>query len=266
MSVEFDTEELHNALSVAEKERTPRGRALLYRSARSQSVPTAKAAVMQQAFKLARADTQLSLVVRLYQDILVELPVSAELSWFAGTASRALLALAKTEAAEPWLTLLRQRAHRDKDAQAAQNSMWVLGLLAGESSYRLDDQDAMSAWLKVRRTEEPKAAEYKAGLALTLFDALGMDVPAGYWQMLLGQSRWRSVALPPPTFRRALKNASVSGRRGETVLLTLLILGREGPALADIEVLQEAVVALQTVGLQTDAQALALEAALASGL
>ncbi|MCG8546023.1 MAG: hypothetical protein MJE12_17640 [Alphaproteobacteria bacterium] len=266
MSVAFDDEELNNALSVAEKERTPRGRALLFRSARSQSVPTAKAAVMQRAFELARADVQLSLVIRLYEETLLGLPVSAELAWFASTASRVLLALGKTEAAEPWLTLLQQRAHRDKNAQASQSRMWALGLLAGEPRYRLDDPDAMARWLAVQREMDPKAAEYRAGLALTLFDAMGMDVPTEYWQMLLREPRWRSVALPSPAFRRALDNASIAGRRGETVLLTLLILGREGPALADIEVLQEAVVALQTVELEEDARALVLEAALANGL
>ena len=60
--------------------------------------------------------------------------------------------------------------------------------------------------------------------------------------------------------------AAAAGRRGETVLLALLVLGgsvldESGPAL-----LSEVVIGLRKVGLETEARRLAIEAALAAGL
>ncbi|MBT4428585.1 MAG: antifreeze protein, partial [Rhodospirillaceae bacterium] len=56
------------------------------------------------------------------------------------------------------------------------------------------------------------------------------------------------------------------GRLGETVLLALLGLGAGGAENAGLNTLGEAVAALRAVGLDKDAQAVAVEAALAGGL
>ena len=57
-----------------------------------------------------------------------------------------------------------------------------------------------------------------------------------------------------------------SGRGGETVLLALLALGEAGPARADPLVLAAVLPALSAVGLEREARALAIEAAIARGL
>ena len=131
--------------------RAPRGRALLYRGANRQTVPTARAAVLQKAFELGRADGQLLLLVRLYNGILRELPVSADLAWFAGEAATGLLAMGERDAAQPWLSLLRERRLRDRDARAARDRLWSLAVLAGDPRYAIDDGEAFRAWLAVLR-------------------------------------------------------------------------------------------------------------------
>lgn len=55
-------------------------------------------------------------------------------------------------------------------------------------------------------------------------------------------------------------------RLGEIVLLSLLAMGNDGPAKTEVGVLSDILRALSSVGLTKDAQALALEAALANGL
>lgn len=266
MSVAFDNEELTNALTVADEKRTPYGRALLYRAARTQTVPTAKAAVIQKAFELAWAERQIPVVVRLYRKILLDLPVSAELAWFAGDAARGLLALGETGAARPWLTLLQVRQHRDPDARAARDGMWALGIIAGVDGYRVEDRNAMTAWLNVQRSNDSEAAERNLGLALSLLRALGVESPERYWQDLLEPPRRIAVSMPQALYPQALRNAARGGRLGEAVLLILLALRPEAPAASDALLLAEAVAALRAVGLERDARALALEAALAEGI
>jgi hypothetical protein len=58
-----------------------------------------------------------------------------------------------------------------------------------------------------------------------------------------------------------------AGRRvAETVLLSLLALGEAGPAGADPLLLRQVLISLRTAGFEKEARAMAVEAALASGL
>ena len=266
MSIEFDETELNNALSAAQQNWTPRGRALLYRSARRQSVPTAKAAVIQKAFELARTDGQVLLLVRLYRDLLKSIPVSADMAWFAGEAAKGLLALGERDSARPWVTLLRERQLRDPEARVARDRLWALGVLAGDDRYRIDDAESMSAWLAALQEGEADLAYHRAGLALVLAQAVGHPVPEQYWQTLVQPSQRLPVLVPPPAFWPAIENAARAGRVGETVLLAILMLGPDGTLGADAALLRDVVMALRAVGLERDSRTLALEAALVNGL
>jgi hypothetical protein len=266
MSIDFSKDELNSALSTAQQNWTPRGRALLYRSARLQTVPTAKAAVLQKAFQLGRQDGQLLLLVRLYRDILKDIPVSADLAWFAGEAAKGLLALGERDAARPWVTLLRERQLRDQESRVARDRLWALAVMAGDERYRVDDAESMGAWLAVLREEEPDLAFERAGLALALMQGLGIQVPASYWQALLQPPRRSPALMPPAAFLPALEDGVRGGRLGEAVLISILMLGPDGTLGADASVLRDIVVALRTIGLDRDGRSLALETALVNGL
>jgi hypothetical protein len=270
MSIEFNEAEISTALSTAANNWTPRGRALLYRAARMQTVPTARAAVIQKAFELGQRDGQLLLLVRLYADMLKDLPVSADLAWFAGEAARGLLALGEREAARPWLTLLRERRLRDDDARNARDRLWALAILAGDDRYSVDDTAGMTAWLEALRAEEPadtKGHAYEqAGFGLVLMQAVGLSIPEPYWEKLLQPSERVPVLTPPPAFTPALENAVRAGRLGETVLLSILMVGPDGTLGADSTLLRDVIAALRSVGLESEGRALALEAALTNGL
>ena len=68
-----------------------------------------------------------------------------------------------------------------------------------------------------------------------------------------------------PGLGLALRNAAAARRVGETVLFSLIALGDRGPGLSDPAALAEALAALRQIGLQADARALAIDAALANG-
>jgi hypothetical protein len=65
---------------------------------------------------------------------------------------------------------------------------------------------------------------------------------------------------------RSLANAADQVNVGETILLSLLTLGQAGPTQVDPTVLRQVVSSLQAIGLDDEARALALEAAVAAGL
>jgi len=270
MSIEFSESELNTALSTAANNWTPRGRALLYRAARTQTVPTAKAAVIQKAFELGRRDGQLLLLVRLYADMLKSLPVSADLAWFAGEAAKGLLALGEREAARPWLTLLRERRLRDEDARNARDRLWALAILAGDDRYAVDDTAGMTAWLDALRAEEPEDTKghafEQAGFGLVLMQAIGLAIPETYWERLLQPPERMPILAPPPAYTPALENAVRGGRLGETVLLSILMIGPDGTLGVEPALLRDVISALRSVGLEAEGRALALEAALTNGL
>ena len=265
--VEFSEKELDKALTVAAKQRTPRGRALLFRSEQKQTVPAAKAAVIQKALELAQADGLYALAVRLYHPAIKEMKVTGELAWFAGTAARALLAIGDAEAAQPWLVQLQQRSHRDEDARRQRDGLWALSLLAGaEDRSRIDRRDEMIAWLAVLKEADPENAVRRAGLALALLEAFGAVPPPEYWQHILGEADGQESKLPPVAYRFALRHAAADGRRGETVMLLLLMIGNVPLQEADTGTIRDAILALRAIGMPQDAAALGLEAALEAGL
>ncbi len=263
---QFEPTELDNALSFAEAQRNSRGRALLYQAAVDQNVPMAKAAVLQQAWQLAREDNLYSLAVRLYEPMILETPPLSGLGWFAADAARALFALRRPVAAQPWITLLRQEILRDPDARRAADALWPIIEVAGESGTATLDAASFSAWQAAQREIEPESANARIALGLAMFEALGYEVNSESWHTLLNEITPSTKSVPSAALRRAVREASEAGQVGETVLLVLLVLGRSGLQGADIWQLHDLLVALRTIGLETEARALALEAMLAAGL
>jgi hypothetical protein len=72
--------------------------------------------------------------------------------------------------------------------------------------------------------------------------------------------------VPNAALLYALDEASEARRIGETVLLSLIVLGEQGPGESHAYALSTVLTALGRIGLESEARALAIEAALASGI
>lgn len=156
-SVEFSKEDLNNAMSIADVTRTPRGRALLYQAALVHTVPTARAAVLQKALKLAHEDGQYALMVRVYETLLIGLSPSNELSWFSVDAGRALYALDRADLARHWLDALRQVSARDPVAGVSADALWVIASLAEMTTDTTGSETRVPATVPVAApVERPK--------------------------------------------------------------------------------------------------------------
>ncbi|MEE8499706.1 MAG: hypothetical protein V3S27_03960, partial [Kiloniellales bacterium] len=106
----FTPEELAGAIGATETMAGVRLHALIYQAARDQNLPASRAEILRVALELGKAEGLYQALVPLYLPLLLEVPVTPTLSWFAADAGRALYAAGRYEQASAWLMLGRQEA------------------------------------------------------------------------------------------------------------------------------------------------------------
>lgn len=260
-AVKFSAAELAKAIDRAKGKRTAVERALLYQASRAKAPLAVQLAAVQRALRVAAEDDLYLLTARVYLPLL-EIYPQPELVWFAADAARALYAAGQPARAEAWIDLNLKYSTKAPERQAA-DLLWPLARLsAGPAQWFDADARRHDRWLTALWGRPHIDVSGLAGLAYTLLEAAGDTVPEARWSALLhGVSRSDSLA-PDPAYLRAFQRAVVERRRGETVLLALLLLGSSGPAYAGPDFMAEIIAGLTAVGLADEARRLAVEAAL----
>ncbi|MEE9480550.1 MAG: hypothetical protein V3V34_08445 [Kiloniellales bacterium] len=261
----FSAAQLANAISSAETLSGPERRALLFQAAWGQTVPSARAEIVNVALDEARAQGAYQLAVRLYMPLIADFPLKPELAWFAGAAGRALYATGRFEQAAAWLTLARQEALINAQAAMAVSALWPYSRLA--SGVATAWEGNLTVWAESRSDLADMEIARQQLLLRAAFQALGESDPM-IWADLVGIEPAVAAegAAPDTALVYALSEASQFGRLGETVLLALLALGEAGPASSHPLVLHEVLAALTRVDLVAEARMLAIEAAVANGI
>ncbi|HYH21461.1 MAG TPA: hypothetical protein VD995_22870 [Azospirillum sp.] len=123
----------------------------------------------------------------------------------------------------------------------------------------------LQAWLDdVLRPGDPATKARAAGL-LGLLQAQGVAVPEDAWLAAAdGAAPAGAGPAPDPALWDRLKFAAAEGRTGETVLASLALMGKLGPAGTSPVVMARIVASLRAVGLDAEARALAREAVAAA--
>ena len=201
---------------------------------------------------------------------LVSMTPGNDLGWFSAQAALTLLAVGRPEEAAGWWPLIEQRALVDESAAGEAAVLWpLLRLWMGENLP--DDGDNMRRWWQTVAGIAPERALRMGGLYLVLMAAL--DDRAA--EPLLGDIlvAWSDHNQPVLQARTAnsgllvaLEAASREGRFGETILLSIVLIGPDGPAGSDVANLRAVIEALRQAGLERDARLLALEAAFANAV
>ena len=153
-SVSFSEQDLANPLSRAEAETGPLSRALLYRTALVQTVPTAQAEVVARALALAREGGRYPSTVRVFMPILKRMPPTTELAWFAPETIRAFLIGGDVDLALPWFALLRAKALFDKETVATLDALSPIARLAGAGIASAPDQHLLEKWWAMHKDSE----------------------------------------------------------------------------------------------------------------
>ena len=275
-SVTFSPEQLANAFSQAEADRGPRGRALLYQASTIQSVPTAQAEILRKAWALARESGGYQTSVRVHLPTLGGIAPALELAWFAEEAGRALLTAGRYQAAAAWLALIRQASPPGAGValaetgqgggRAAERSLWALIQLADAADSLAWEADALNEWWESNKSAGTDGLRARATALFTLLEAFDEPVDARLWEPLQEGPLFENVKLPAPALLHALNSAAAGRRIGATVLLTLICLGEDGPTGAGPLLLRAVISGLREVGLEKEARALAVEAAIGAGI
>jgi len=129
------------------------------------------------------------------------------------------------------------------------------------------DRTYLSEWRSTSKVLAPDAANDQAMMLYALFEALGEPLVEDDWRSLVGTSATApTVRAPSAELWFGLKRAAVGGRKGETILRSLVMLGEGRLANTDPIVLVAVVRSLVQVGLVEEARALAVDSVLAAGL
>ncbi|MDA1356670.1 MAG: hypothetical protein O3A94_10425 [Proteobacteria bacterium] len=267
--VPFTLEERANPIEYSAQANGPLARAMLYQAILNESVPTARAEAVGIALQRAKEEARFPTMARVLLPAIQELPVTREFAWFAAEAGRAYFAASRWEEARRWFDVAVAGRGADHEARQAAVDLWPLIALTGKDSTGKDsnvDPGMLTAWWESQGGALDPEAHSRGGLMLTLLAALGRKVSPEQWDALLAGPLSEPSAVASPALRHALRAAASDQRLGEAVLLALLGLGAGGPENSGLVTLGETIVGLRAVGLDRDAQAIAVEAALAGGL
>lgn len=259
--IPFTGEQLDAALTLAPSQPSHVGRALLYQAAARSKNPEVKAEMLLNVLESAEADGQFQAIASAFAGQLQALPPRPDLAWFASTAGRALYALGRYEQASEWLELARREAVTSPQAQASVTLLWPYALMAGDGA--ADWDGSLMAWSLARNEGAGELADMQAQLTSS-FRALGMG--GRVEAESLARKPYGSGVTPDFTNLPALRDASLAGRRGETLLLAALALGPNGTREVHPEIAEAVLQALRAVGLPAEARALAIEMALNAGI
>jgi hypothetical protein len=269
-SITFAPGDLADPIGASARDPGPAGRALLYQAAGITLQPRDRARLVQAALDRARHQGGYLLAVQVNMTYLLPVVPAPDLAWFAGDAGRALYAAGHYEQANAWLQLAESQAAGNPQAAAAVSELAVYARIAGVGAPIAWDPAALAQWRQAAGTN-PGAQRLFA-----IFDGLGEPLGGG-WSMI-GQPAaapaptGAATVAPPagapadPALLFNLGDAAGKHRIGETVLLSLYALGSGGPAGCDPLSLSRVIASLIQVGLDAEARAIAIEAAIAAGV
>lgn len=263
---EFDPKQLDEAPSVVQASGTLTGaarRALLYQAVRRERLTAPRAELVRLALEEARAAGVYRPMAEVLAAPIAEMEPAPELAWFAEIAGRALYAAGRPQAAGTWHRLAREEAIVNPDAAVAVTALWPYSRLAGAPA--LTPDGGLAAWRSAQGEDGSAMLQHRQSVLRACFQALGEPEPLGWIDIALAGDGHAQPAAPAPLIY-AMEAAADAGRRGETVLLALIVLGRHGLGETHPLVLSEALSALADVELEPEARALAIEAALANGI
>jgi len=249
-SVEAKPEERAAAVASGRLPDDPRARAILYGVARANGAGAGRIAALTPLLADARKRGAYVTMARLVAPLIAELEPSPDWRGFAGDAARVLLAAGDFEHALAWVEV------------SGAPELRVLAALAHPA--REDTPAPLAEAVAALRQRDPTSAPHQADLLTALLPALGEPATAVELAPLLRPLHEGMV--PPAALWQEQQEASAQNRVGETVLLSL-VMAMPGDQLSpEPLVLAQIVAGLKAVGLEADARAIAVEAALAAGI
>ncbi|MBL22660.1 MAG: hypothetical protein CMM48_02045 [Rhodospirillaceae bacterium] len=256
----FEPEELEAPLTDALEQNSPRRRALLFRAASAQQVPTAIAEVMKVALELARPANLYEMTLRLYGHYIRQFEASFALRWIGFEVGPAQFYLGERCKAKNWRRYLESIAPNDPDARRVVKRFWLWEALSGVVPLGQIDPEEVKNW--VRNTRGQAFGQRKIQLAYAMVEAFGGQLPVSNWDRVLNAVRRQ----PAGARSGELEQAAQQSQTDEVVALSAIIAGARRLDQIPPHHVVKIIGALSQVGLADDARRFAVEVAIAAGL
>lgn len=232
-------------------------RSFLLQAVLEEALPAKKAKIIERAFKYARLHDSFALAALAMTPAMDEIEPSTELSWFAPWAVRAYAVVGNMIAAKNWLSL---------QTKSSDVSFLPLNILTGISERGSISEKDLRQWYLSRKNVSKEGFEDQVRFFYSLLQALDITVAGSLWSDVVNGE---STEKPLPVISgllSLLSDAAQRGRVGETVALSIILLGDAGTERSNQFSVVQAVRSLYTLGQREAARQLALEAAVAAGL
>lgn len=240
-------------------------RALSYQAVKATTIPEVASEVVSHGLQRAEADGVFFAAAQVLLPLSRARPDLASFAWFAAPAGRALYALGRYEEATAWLMLAHQEAALSAQAALAANRLWPYSRLAGVASVM--SAAGLEGWRSAQSDPFGPEVARRLRLLRVLFQALGEADNLPWIDLaIVEDDAAQQASLPDATLLYALEDASLNGRTGETVLLSLALIGGAPAGKAHPLALSAVLQALSNVGLGLEARALAIEVAIENGI
>jgi hypothetical protein len=195
--------------------------------------------------------------------ILLTIKPRADLIWFASSAARASIAGGNYELASEWLSVLGKT---DLDFEASGSLLRLLPLIAitGQPLPKpFSEEQATDVWSGLTDNFSREDKEKRASRLLVILSAMGIEPRAGAWKNVISSNNiFEMENIPATALRYQLLDAAKNKRIAEVVSISLIMLGSEGPSKSGLVALSAVIRALRDIGLEADARAIAIEAAI----
>ncbi|MHA1570192.1 MAG: hypothetical protein ACTSWM_00115 [Alphaproteobacteria bacterium] len=257
--VDVAPSELANPIDAARQSSGPWSRAVLFQASRQEPSPTVRAMVLGEAWRSAQAATGLGPAARASGLALSTFSPGPAMLEFAPFAARAELISGHVDAARAWIDELARSEAFDPSAALALAQLRPVLAVA-------DPEAARSAWQPAwlvdwwQSAAPPETRLERASRLFIALDAFGVEVGATGWDLMLDGPIDLETRVPVVGLRYALRDAVRAGALGESLLLTLIVIGEQGPAGAAPIALGNAIRTLRRLGLDDEARAFAVEA------
>lgn len=240
--------------------KSPYSRAILYQKATGQITPQEKMETVRAMADEAPPEMLAGSLGVLLAGMIEDLPVTADYNALAVSGAKLMAMAGNPEKAAAWVKLAQDVRGKLPDQDKAFIKNWPIFVLSGliaDGDYAKGLKEWLDQSLTAEKPEElPARREAASGIILVLA-ASGFAVPEEVWlRVIEPQPPSKRLSLAPLLAER-LRFAAQAGRKGETVLLSLLA-GGEMPA---GEEMAGVIRALRQVGLEAESRALAREAA-----
>ena len=239
-------------------------RALLLKAAALNTSFIERARFLRLLLDSADSDEIFQVYASVIMPILLTIKPRHDLIWFASSATRASIAGGNYILASEWLAVLAKTLDLDYEASGSLLRLLPLIAIAGQPLPKpFSEEQATDVWSGLSDNFSREDKEKRASRLLVLLSAMGIEPRAGAWKNVISSKNiFEMENIPATALRYQLLDAAKNNRIAEVVSISLIMLGSEGPSKSGLVALNAVIRALREIGLEADARAIAIEAAI----